>query len=104
MTHVAMPYDRQYLQDRFWTPEQAADAWGCSLATAYRLITKHAEEVGRRVIACVWDQGDTRYLTVISKGSRRPSSPRGNPAFTNSQWQSAIARCREARKRGKSSK
>ena len=99
MPKIAMPADRQYLKDRYWTPEEAAAAWKCSLATAYRLIIKHPQAVGRRVVALIWDQGDTVFQTVVDKGCQRPAIRRGNPAFRDSAYQSAIARARERQKR-----
>lgn len=100
LSQVWMPLDGPTLHERFWTPEQAAKAWGCSLSTAYRLILTNGERLGRRVVAQLWPD-KVRFVTMIRAGAAKPAARRGNPAFADSAFQSANACAREARKRAK---
>lgn len=54
-----------------WTPKEAAAAWQCSRATAYRLLKKHPE--------------------ARESGAARPDARRGNPNFATSDYQRAQA-------------
>lgn len=93
-----LPKDAERLKALYWTPPQAARAWRCSRATAYRLIDRYEKELQARLIWVL--RGEKLEIwRVIRAGSERPEQPKGNPAFRDGNWQSQNARAREARKR-----
>ena len=93
-----LPQDAEYLKGLYWTPAQAARAWGCSRATAYRLFDRYEKELGTTMIWVV-RPGKTAMWRVIPARSERPQPPKGNPAFRDRQEQSRIARIREEQRR-----
>lgn len=93
-----MPQDEAYMNDLYWSPAKAAKEWGCSRATAYRLIDRYGDQLGRTLIWVV-KPGKTELRMVIRAKSQRPEPPKGNPAFRDSQSQSAIAHAREGKRR-----
>lgn len=97
-TAFVLPQDAEYMNGLYWSPTRAAAAWGCSRATAYRLIDRHGEELGRTMIWVVMP-GKTELRMVIRANSKRPMVPKGNPAFRDRMYQSRTARAREAKRR-----
>ena len=96
-----LPRDAEYMNGLYWSPAKAAAAWGCSRATAYRVIERHGEELGRTMIWVVM-RGKTELRMVIRANSKRPAAPqKGNPAFRDRQYQSKTARAREAKRKEK---
>lgn len=98
-TAFMLPEDKQRLKEMYWTPSEAAKAWNCSRATAYRLIDRYERELGARHIWVV-KPGKTEFWCVIPANSPRPQPPKGNPMFRDSDAQTRTARAREAKKRG----
>jgi len=93
-----MPQDEAYMREKWWRPSEAAAKWGCSRTTAYRLIERYGEQLGRSMIWVV-KPGKTELLMVIKAGSKRPTPPKGNPRWREGPYQSETAKVREARKR-----
>lgn len=100
LTAFVLPQDAEQLKALYWTPSQAARAWGCSRATAYRLIDRYEKELGARLIWVV-HSGKTEMVRVIRANSERPKPPRGNPEFRDRMFQSRTARAREAKRRAR---
>lgn len=100
--HVAsafvLPEDKARLKRMYWTPNEAARAWGCSRATAYRLIDRYERQLGARLIWVV-RPGKTELWRVIPANSERPKPPKGNPMFRDSDAQARTARAREKQRR-----
>ena len=95
-----LPQDEAYMNDLYWSPARAAKEWHCSRATAYRLIDRYGEQLGRTMIWVVMP-GKTELRMVIKAKSQRPEPPRGNPAFRDRMYQSRTARAREAKRRAR---
>ena len=86
------------MNDLYWSPARAAKEWNCSRATAYRLIDRYGEQLGRTLIWVVMP-GKTELRVVIRARSSRPEPPKGNPAFRDRMYQSRTARAREAKRK-----
>ena len=96
-----LPKDAEYMNGLYWSPAKAAAAWGCSRATAYRVIERHGKELGQTMI-WITMHGKTELRMVIRANSKRPAAPqKGNPAFRDRQYQSKTARAREAKRKEK---
>lgn len=93
-----LPQDAEYMNALYWSAARAAREWQCSRATAYRLFERYGEELGRTLIWIV-KPGKTELRMVIRAKSKRPTPPKGNPAFRDRQEQSRIARIREEQRR-----
>lgn len=99
-TSFTLPEEKERLLALWWRPAQISKAWGCSRATAYRLIKKHRKSLHLQLI---WVQTPKRLEVweVIPANTPRPEEPRGNPAFRDRMYQSRTARAREAKRRGR---
>lgn len=95
-----LPEDAERLRAKWWRAGVAAQEWGCSRSTVYRLIEQHRSKLHVRLIN-VFVRGKWEIWEVIPAGTPRPEAPKGNPAFRDGAWQSRTARAREAERRRK---
>lgn len=97
MPRFELPQDAEYLKGCYWTASQVARHWGVSRSTAYRLMEKHAKELGLiRVLIVSRRRGYASYTvrSVIRAKSKRPACRVGNPKLRESAYQREIARRR----------
>ena len=80
MPSYVLPADSEDFSRIWWRIGDAAEAWGCDVSTAKRLIDKHARQVGRTVVWIVTPRGASARV-VIPKDTPRPQVKAGNPRF-----------------------
>ena len=91
-----MPEEAAIYRATWWSSADAAKAWGCSRATAYRWFTRHPETV-KRVRLWYTEYNRMVHKRVIPAGFPRHPSRRGNPMFRDPAYQRELIGRRHGR-------
>lgn len=100
MPRFYLPEDQDYLKGCYMSPKQAMKKWGVSKSTIYRWMREYPEKLGLTHIGIYPANSSTPIITqAISAKVSRPEPRKGNPRFTDGEFQSRIAAAREDRRR-----
>ena len=80
-----LPHDLEALRVEWWTASEAAREWGVSPSTARRYMERTGEAT--TVIVRNVRRDRTRVLHCVRAGTPAPQVRRGNPRFSDPEWQ-----------------